>query len=69
MNDQYTFTYDAQSRSATIELSGSGEKLRIANISSEQAARWEKDKAAEFVKRGFRMHTPAVNLTREAAHE
>ena len=61
----FSFSYDEAKRTGTIKISKTGEELRITNISREQADRWEKEKAAEFVKRGFRMSTPAVEMTRE----
>lgn len=63
----FVFTYDEGTRTARIKIAKSGEELKITNISKEQADRWEKEKAAEFVKRGFRMRTPSVELTREDA--
>ena len=61
----YTFNYDAQTRRAVIKLTKSGEELAISNISAEQAERWKGERAAEFAKRGFRMQTPSVHMTRE----
>lgn len=61
----FNFSYDEPKRTATIKITKSGEELKISNISREQAERWEKEKAAEFVKRGFRMQTPSLDLTRD----
>lgn len=61
----FTFTYDEATRVGTIRISKSGEELKISNISREQAEKWEKENAVEFVKRGFRMHTPSIDMTRE----
>jgi hypothetical protein len=62
---EYTFSYDEATRTGVIRLTGSGDELRITNITREQALRWEKEKAAEFAKRGFRMQTVPAILTRE----
>lgn len=64
---EHTFSYDEAKRTGIIKLNKSGEELRITNISREQAEKWEKEKAAEFAKRGFRMHTPSVDMTREGS--
>jgi hypothetical protein len=60
----YTFNYDAATRTGTIKLTDTGDELRITNISAEQAQAWERSKAAEFAKRGFRMQTVPATLTR-----
>jgi hypothetical protein len=61
---EFSFTYDAATRTGIIKLAKSGEELRISNISAEQATRWKEEKAAEFAKRGFRMQTVPTSLTR-----
>jgi hypothetical protein len=61
---EFTFTYDEAKRCGVIKVTKSGEELRISNISKEQAEAWRDAKAAEFVKRGFRMQTPSVHMTR-----
>lgn len=65
MPDDYTFTYDPAAKRGVIKIAKTGEELAITNISAEQATRWEKEKAAEFVKRHFRMSTPTAQMTRE----
>jgi len=65
--DDFTCTYDEAKRTATIKVHKSGETCRISNISAAQADLWAKEKAAEFVKRGFRMHTPTLELSREGS--
>jgi len=61
----FTFSYDEPKRTATITITKTGESTKVSDINREQADKWEKVWAAEFVKRGFRMHTPSVDMTRD----
>lgn len=61
----FDFTYDEAARTGIITINKSGEKMRLTNISAEQAERWRNEHAEKFVKRGFRMHTPSLDVTRE----